>query len=174
MWAVLAQRRRRTAVGSIDEACIEGREEEWRSTAKVRSSSPMSTNLDTRQSGPWSLKYQRPRSLVMSTSAANVAYPLHQEALRPHRRTCSTKELTALNTGSLPALATKKTGVRSSRGCIGRRIFRPFMRRTTDVGEVAAQCRTVTRRRDRRASREAASTRSAWCGFSGRQRRSKT
>jgi hypothetical protein len=74
-----------------------------------------------------------------------------------------------LNTGSLPALATKKTGVRSSRGCIGRRIFRPFMRRTTDVGEVAAQCRTVTRRRDRWASLDAASTRSAWCGFSGRQ-----
>jgi hypothetical protein len=48
MWAVLAQRRRRTPVGSIDEACIEGREEEWRSTAKARSSSPTSTNLATR------------------------------------------------------------------------------------------------------------------------------
>lgn len=68
------------------------------------------------------------------------------------RRTA--RERIALNTGLLPAIATEKTGVRSSRDCIGRRIFRPFMRGTTDAGDVAARCRTVTQRRGGRQTGE--------------------
>ena len=49
-------------------------------------------------------------------------------------------------------IATEKTGVSSSRDCIGKRTFHPFVRETTPANPTTvAECRAATRRSDGRA-----------------------